>query len=50
MTYNLATAQATIDQRLQEARTFRLARALKLRERAKRTNERARQALTSLNA
>ncbi|GAA1979794.1 hypothetical protein [Kitasatospora viridis] len=50
MTYQLDTARATIDARLLEAKEYRVARALRLKNRAERTSRRARQALTSLTA
>ncbi|WP_327071181.1 hypothetical protein OG500_36615 [Kitasatospora sp. NBC_01250] len=48
MTYQIDAARATIDERLREAQTLRLARAAQLRNRAERTGQRARRALTSL--
>ncbi|WP_157537702.1 hypothetical protein [Kitasatospora azatica] len=48
MTYQLDTARATIDERLREAENYRLARALRLKNRAERTTRRAYQALTNL--
>jgi hypothetical protein len=50
MTYQLDAARATIDERLREAEQYRLARALRLKSRAARTTQRARQALTNLTA
>ncbi|WP_160311538.1 hypothetical protein [Streptacidiphilus melanogenes] len=51
MTYQLeAATQATIDQRLREAKQLRLARAAQLTNRAERAERRARQALTRLHA
>ncbi|MFE9426518.1 hypothetical protein ACFYNO_26555 [Kitasatospora sp. NPDC006697] len=50
MSYQLDTARATIDERLREARDYRLARALRLKYRAERTSQRARKALTDLSA
>jgi len=50
MTYHFDTARATIDERLREAEKYRLARALRLKNRAERTTQRAHQALTNLTA
>ncbi|WP_157543724.1 hypothetical protein [Kitasatospora sp. Root187] len=50
MTYHLETARATIDNRLREAETHRLVRALRLKSRAERTAQRAHQALSGLTA
>lgn len=48
MTYQLDTARATIDERLREAEKYRLAHAMRLRDRAERSLRRAHQALTDL--
>jgi hypothetical protein len=50
MTYQLDAARATIDERLREAKKYRLARAVWLRNRAERTAQRAQHALTNLTA
>ncbi len=50
MTYHFDAIRATIDERLREAEKDRLVRALRLKNRAERTTERARQALASLAA
>ncbi|MDH6129492.1 hypothetical protein P3T39_006481 [Kitasatospora sp. GP82] len=50
MTYQLEAIRATIDERLREAREYRLVRAVQLKNRAERAAQRARQALTSLTA
>ncbi|GAA4832725.1 hypothetical protein [Kitasatospora terrestris] len=50
MTYHLDTARATIDERLREASEYRLARAIRLRDRAEATARRARQVLSTLGA
>ncbi|WP_407991624.1 hypothetical protein [Kitasatospora sp. CMC57] len=50
MSFQLEAARATIDNRLREAEDHRLRRALRLRSRAERATQRARQALTSLTA
>ncbi|GAA2281488.1 MULTISPECIES: hypothetical protein [Kitasatospora] len=50
MTYQLEAIRATIDERLREAREYRLVRAVRLKNRAERATQRARQALTSLAA
>ncbi|MFI9272188.1 hypothetical protein ACIGXM_15900 [Kitasatospora sp. NPDC052896] len=50
MTYQLEAARATIDERLRAAEEYRLIRAARLKNRAERTTQRARQALTNLTA
>ncbi|MDH6574622.1 hypothetical protein [Kitasatospora sp. MAP5-34] len=50
MTYHFDAIRATIDERLREAEKDRLVRALRLKNRAERTTERARQALAGLTA
>ncbi|GAA0703384.1 hypothetical protein GCM10010193_67840 [Kitasatospora atroaurantiaca] len=50
MTYHFDVVRATIDERLREAEKDRLVRALRLKNRAERTTQRARQALTNLAA
>ncbi|MCX4751321.1 hypothetical protein OG455_38470 [Kitasatospora sp. NBC_01287] len=50
MNYRLEAARVTIDDRLREAEEHRLLRALRLRNRAERTTQRARRALTNLTA
>ncbi len=50
MTFHLETVRATIDDRLREAESHRLTRALRLKRRAERITKRADQALTSLTA
>ncbi|WP_441248190.1 hypothetical protein [Kitasatospora sp. McL0602] len=44
MTYHLEAARATIDNRLREAENYRLARALRRKNRTTRPTRRARQA------
>ncbi|WP_354644518.1 hypothetical protein [Kitasatospora camelliae] len=48
MTYQLEAARTTIDARLREAQQYRLVRALQLKNRAERTGQRARQAISKL--
>lgn len=50
MTYQLDAMRATIDERLREAQQYRIARAVRLTNRAERAAQRARQALTNLTA
>ncbi|GGV38958.1 MULTISPECIES: hypothetical protein [Streptomycetaceae] len=50
MTYQIEELRATMDERLREAREYRLARAIRLKNRAERASLRARRALTSLAA
>jgi hypothetical protein len=50
MTYHLDAARATIDERLREAETYRLARSARPKNRAGRVSRRARKVLTSLTA
>ncbi len=50
MTYQLDVARAVMDQRLREAEKYRLAHAMRLRERAERIIRHAHQALTDLTA
>ncbi|MFF7635102.1 hypothetical protein ACFZB9_18385 [Kitasatospora sp. NPDC008050] len=50
MTNHIDAARATIDERLREAQTLRLARAAQLKNRAERTGQRARRALINLTA
>ncbi|MGF1431063.1 hypothetical protein [Kitasatospora sp. LaBMicrA B282] len=50
MTIQLDAARATIDERLWEAEKYRLARALRLKNRAERATRQVRQTLTNLTA
>ncbi|MFE0459629.1 hypothetical protein ACFW1A_10250 [Kitasatospora sp. NPDC058965] len=50
MTFHLDAARATIDERLRDAAEYRVARALRLKNRAERSTRRARRALTNLAA
>ncbi|GAA1194018.1 hypothetical protein F4556_007373 [Kitasatospora gansuensis] len=50
MSYHLEAARATIDTRLRDAESHRIARALRLKARAERATHRARQALAVVTA
>jgi len=50
MSYHFDAIRATMDERLREAEKDRLVRALRLKDRAERTTQRARQALANLTA